>query len=112
MNKIFTPSSVAPSMKTQPNKMCALPLHHGQTWLTGQNLSRVFNYRRVRIHAVNLICSETKRSNLKLKTWPRQLLGPLPLDSMLPTLAKYAYPNYHILNHRDKSIDMQCARLR
>jgi hypothetical protein len=81
-------------MKTQPNKMCATSLHHEQTCLTGQNLSQVFNYRRVRIHSVHLIFSEAKRSNLKLKTRPRQLLGPLPLDSMLPTLPKYAYPQH------------------
>jgi hypothetical protein len=53
--------------------------------LTGQNLGRVFNFRNVRVHAVHLLCYGVKLPNLKLKTRPKQLLGSLPLDIMLPS---------------------------
>jgi hypothetical protein len=51
---------------------------------TGQNLGRVFNSRRGCVHAKRLHCFETKLPNLKLKTWPKQLLGSLLLDIALP----------------------------
>ncbi len=52
--------------------------------LTGQNLGRVFNFRNGRVHAVHVLCCGVKLPNLKLKTWPKQLLGSLPLDIALP----------------------------
>jgi hypothetical protein len=54
--------------------------------LTGQNLGRVFNSRSGCLSAMQLPCFETKRSALKLKTQPKQLLGYLPLDIALPAL--------------------------
>jgi len=36
---------------------------------------------------MQLVCSETKLPNLMLKTRARQLLGSLPLDIVLPSLA-------------------------
>ncbi len=47
--------------------------------VTGQNPGQVFNSRSGCIHAVYLFCNEAKRSNLELKTWPRQLSDALPL---------------------------------
>jgi hypothetical protein len=52
--------------------------------LTGQNLGRVFNFRNGRVLAVHLLCCGVKLPNLKLKTWPKQLLGSLLLDIALP----------------------------
>jgi len=52
--------------------------------LTGQNLGRVFNFRYGRVHAVHLLCYGVKLPNLKLKTLPKQLLGSLLLDVVLP----------------------------
>ncbi len=52
---------------------------------TGQKQGRVFNSRRGCVHAVQLHCFETKLTNLKLKTLPKQLLGYLPLDTALNT---------------------------
>jgi hypothetical protein len=53
--------------------------------LTGQNIGRVFNFRNGRMHAVHLLCYRVKLLNLKMKTWPEQLLGSLLLDIMLPS---------------------------
>jgi len=50
---------------------------------TGQNLGRVFNSRSGRVHAMQLQCPEAKLTNLKLKTWPKQLLCYLPLEIAL-----------------------------
>ncbi len=47
--------------------------------LKGQNLGRVFNSRSGRMRAMHLCCFEAKGPNLKLKTWPKQLLGSLSL---------------------------------
>jgi len=47
--------------------------------LTEQNLGRVFNSRCGCVHNMQLNSFETKLSNIKLKTWPKQLLGHLPL---------------------------------
>jgi hypothetical protein len=52
--------------------------------LTGQNLGRVFNFRNGRVHVVHFLCYVVKLPNLKLKTQPKQLLGYLPLDIVLP----------------------------
>jgi len=50
------------------------------TLTPGQNLVRVFNSISGCEHAMCLHCHETKLPNLKVKTRPKQLLGPLPLD--------------------------------
>jgi hypothetical protein len=52
--------------------------------LTGQNLGQVFNFRNGRVHAVHLFGCRVKLPNLKLKTWPKKLLGSLPLDIAVP----------------------------
>jgi hypothetical protein len=50
--------------------------------LTGPNLGRVFNSRSgCMCSMMPFCCYEAKRSHLKLKTWPKQLLGSLPLAS-------------------------------
>jgi hypothetical protein len=51
--------------------------------LTGQNLGRVFNSRLVRACIGYGNVHITKQPNLKLKTWPKRLLGSLPLAFML-----------------------------
>ncbi len=65
-----------------------ITLHMDKLQLTGQNLGRVFNFRNGRVHAVHLLCRRVKLPNLKLKTWPKQLLGYVPLDIALPALHK------------------------
>jgi hypothetical protein len=55
--------------------------------LTGQNLGQVFNSRLGRACTCHAIEHITKRPNLKLKTWPKQLLGSLPLAFSLPRQA-------------------------
>ncbi len=52
--------------------------------LKGQNLGRVFNSRSGCVRVVQLCSFETKLPNLMLKTQPKQLLGSLPLDIVLP----------------------------
>ncbi len=52
--------------------------------LTGRKLVRVFNFRNDSEDAVNFICHGEKQPNFKLKTWPKQPLGSLPLDIALP----------------------------
>ncbi len=52
--------------------------------LTGLNLGRVFHSRLGRACIGHEIVHLTKQPNLKLKTWPKQLLGSLPLAFMLP----------------------------
>jgi hypothetical protein len=54
---------------------------------TGQNLGQVFNCRTGNLHAAHLWCYQVKLPNLKLKTWPIQLVGSLLLDIVLPRLA-------------------------
>ncbi len=51
--------------------------------LTGRNLGRVFNLRSGHLHAAHLWCYQVKLPNLKLKIWPKQLLGSLPIDFAL-----------------------------
>jgi hypothetical protein len=46
----------------------------------GHNLARVFNFRSGNLHAAHLWCCRVKLPTLKLKIWPKQLLGSLPLD--------------------------------
>jgi hypothetical protein len=43
-----------------------------------------YNFRNGRGHAVHFLCYRVKLPNLKLKTRPKQLLGYLPLDIVLP----------------------------
>jgi hypothetical protein len=47
--------------------------------LAGQNLGQVFNFIHGRAFALCTFFTLVKRSNLMLKTWPKQLLGYLPL---------------------------------
>ncbi len=54
--------------------------------LTRQNLGQVFDSRSGCMSAMHLCCYEVKRPNLKLKTWPEQLLGFLSLAFALPAL--------------------------
>ncbi len=55
--------------------------------LTGQNLGRVIN-SRVGHAGISYAMVYTKiQPNLKLKAWPKQLLGSLPLGFALPALA-------------------------
>jgi hypothetical protein len=54
----------------------------------GQNQGRVFNFRSVCVHAMQLRCSETELTNLKLKTRSKQLLGSLLLSIALPAMAQ------------------------
>jgi hypothetical protein len=48
--------------------------------LTEQNMSRVFNFRSGCLHALHFLHNVAIRSNLKLKTQPKQLLSYLPLN--------------------------------
>jgi hypothetical protein len=57
--------------------------------LTGQNLGRVFNFRSGRLHAATFLLLSIKLPNLQLKTWPKQLLGSLPLVIVLPGLSLF-----------------------
>jgi hypothetical protein len=52
--------------------------------LTGQALGRVFNFRSGCMHTMHLLPSVAIQPNLELKTWPKQLLGSLPLVIVLP----------------------------
>ncbi len=52
--------------------------------LAGQNQGRVFNFRYGHLHAKYFWCYQVKLPNLKLKTWPKQTLGSLPLVIALP----------------------------
>jgi hypothetical protein len=54
--------------------------------LTGLNLGRVFNSRLGRACIGHAIVHITKQPNLKLKTWPKQLLGYLLLAFVLPAI--------------------------
>ncbi len=53
------------------------------TKLIGLNLVLVFNSRHGQICICHAIALITKQPNLTLKTWPKQLLGSLPLAFML-----------------------------
>jgi len=52
--------------------------------LTRQKFGRVFNIRSGYVHTEHLCCNGAKLNNLMLQTWPRQPLGFIPLDIMLP----------------------------
>ncbi len=56
--------------------------------LAGQNLGRVFNSRSCCVCDMQLSCFEAKLPNLMLKTWPKQLIGSLPLDIALPAVGE------------------------
>ncbi len=51
--------------------------------LTGQILSRVFNFRNGCLYDIYVCYLEAKLSSLKLKIWPKQLLGYLLLEIVL-----------------------------
>jgi hypothetical protein len=55
--------------------------------ITGQSLGQVFNFSIGHLYVVHLWCYKVKLPNLKLKTWPKQLLGYLLLDIALPGLS-------------------------
>ncbi len=52
--------------------------------LTGQNLGQVFNSRLGHACICRAMAYITKQPNLNLKTWPKHLLGSLPLAFALP----------------------------
>ncbi len=52
--------------------------------LTERNLGRVFNSRLGHACISRAMAYITKQPNLKMKTWPKQLLGSLRLAFMLP----------------------------
>ncbi len=52
--------------------------------LTGQNLCRVFNFRKGHVQAMHFLCYRVKRPSLKLITRPKQLSSCLQLDIALP----------------------------
>jgi hypothetical protein len=52
--------------------------------LTRQNLGGVFNYRLRHACNCRAVACVTKLPNLKLKTWPKRLLGSLLLVLALP----------------------------
>jgi hypothetical protein len=43
-----------------------------------------FNFKNGCENAVHFLCYGVKLPNLKLKTWPKKLLGSLPLDIVFP----------------------------
>ncbi len=52
--------------------------------LTGQNLGRVIYFRYGRMRAVHFLCLRVNLPNLKLKTRPKEVLGSLLFDIVLP----------------------------
>ena len=52
--------------------------------LTGQTWAEFSTVEVGYVYAVHLLCSKTIQPNLKLKTVPKQLLGSVPLDIVLP----------------------------
>jgi hypothetical protein len=76
-------------------------LIHGRTSANRTKPGRVFNFRSGHLHAVHLWCYQVKLPNLKLKTWPRQLLGSLLLDSALPALSQCKKSTIDISTRRD-----------
>jgi hypothetical protein len=74
--------------------------------LTGRNLGRVFKFRRDCFHAIQLYYFETKLTNFKLETRPKQLLGSPPVDIALPDLIqlqKKLEKVYHLYNKGEHS---------
>jgi hypothetical protein len=51
----------------------------GKIKLTEQNLGQVFNFRHWCMLTLRTSFTTAKRTNLKWKTWSKQLLGSLPL---------------------------------
>ncbi len=79
-----------------PVQLCGMPTPPS-TWsnkclvidklkLRGQNLGRVFNFRLSRACVCCATAYKTKWPSLKLKTWPKQLIGSLLLAFALPGL--------------------------
>ncbi len=55
-----------------------------QLQLTGQNLAKFSTLELAGANAIRFPLCGAKRPNLKLKTWPKQLLGSLLSDTVLP----------------------------
>jgi hypothetical protein len=55
-----------------------------QFQLTGKNWAKISTLEMAGAHAIRFPLCGVKRPNLKLKTWPKQLLGSLLLDTVLP----------------------------
>jgi hypothetical protein len=56
---------------------------HDKLQYTGKNIGWVFNSKRGCMYPMHLYSYEAKLTNLKLKTWPKQLLGSIRLYIML-----------------------------
>ncbi len=56
----------------------------GKLQPTGQKQGRRFSFKSGYFCASHLWCYQVKLPNLKLTTWPKQLLGSLLLDIALP----------------------------
>jgi hypothetical protein len=67
--------------------------------LTGQNLGRVFNSRLGHACMFRVIAYITKQPNLKLKTWPKQLLVSLLLALEVPGLCHLIVRNRFRMDH-------------
>ncbi len=61
-----------------------MPGNMDKLQLTGQTLGLVFNSRSSCMDTMHYLRSVAIWPNLELKTQPKQLLGPLPLDIALP----------------------------
>ncbi len=87
-------------------------MHHSmdKLHLTEQNLAWVLNLRSGHLHAAHLLCCRVKLPNVNLKTHPKQLLGYLPLDVMLPRLiwsthAFYEFNRLTCYTHNESAWD-------
>ncbi len=82
----------------------------GKIKLTGQNLGWVFNSRLGHACMFRVIAYITKQPNLKLKTWPKQLLGSLLLAFSSPGLCHLIVRNRFRMDHSiaDKLILTYC----
>ena len=68
--------------------LATIKLVMDKLWLTGRALGRVFNFRSGCMETMHLLPSVAIQPNLELKTWPKQLLGSLPLVIVLPELTQ------------------------
>ncbi len=71
------------------SKFYSLAMDKLKLTVTGQTQGRVFNFRSNFVHTTHSLHSVAVWLNLDLKTWPKQLLGYLPLDILLPALALF-----------------------
>ncbi len=70
----------------------------------GQSLGRVFNSKSGCMCAGHLFCYKPKQLNLKLKTWPKQLLGSLPIAYALPTMCLFPQISMMDQYHQDGQV--------